>query len=519
MMAPLRFVALAGALAIAGCSQPQVAAARPAPNGGGGYAQVLIAQAKDLGPVAPDRRVSLLAALNAPEAQVASWFEARGVRVTQPAGADFVEIAGPASTFDRLFAIDLHNYRTPDGREYYASVADPRVPAGAGGLVGALSRPTSYVSMKPFRAVPKGGLKPADVALAYGTKALRDQGIDGTGETVVIFGTDGHRQSDFDAFSKKYGLPPLNVEQRQGTSKPNAGAEETMDVETVHAIAPGAKIIVYNTAEESLDNFFKTEQAMVQQNPGAIQSHSWGFCDTGWSDFGVTEHQRIYQQAADTGQTVFVASGDRGGFECPPEDWSKAPTQDWVGLGLPDSVPTVTAVGGTRLSVGADGAYLSEVPWEDPVRTEGTTGGVSHKYKAPAWQAAQVARLKAANPGGMRMEPDVAADALAMALVLDGQDLTIGGTSQSAPMWAGFAALMNQYLKKKGLKGAGMINPALYAIKEGKPPYPAFHDVIYGGNFVAPAGPIYNMATGLGSPDVWNLARDLEAYQRNGGRI
>jgi len=26
------------------------------------------------------------------------------------------------------------------------------------------------------------------------------------------------------------------------------------------------------------------------------------------------------------------------------------------------------------------------------------------------------------------------------------------------------------------------------------------------------------MASGLGTPDVWNLARDLEAYQRGGGQ-
>ena len=505
----------------------------------------LIRQATDLGPVASDTRVSLLAGLPLPPppsdresasltaAEVARryspdpaaaqaairWLRAHGLDAGWTPGRGYVEVSGPASTIDGVFGVDLHNYRTADGRRYYASLADPSLPPGARGLITDLTRPTSYAGLRPFRAVPKGGLKPADIALAYGTKALRDAGIDGTGETVVIFGTDGHRQADFDAFSKKYNLPPLQVQQKQGTSQPAAGAEETMDVETVHAIAPGARIIVYNTPEESLDNYLKTETAMVQENPGAIQSHSWGLCDLTWSKLSVDEHQRIYQQAASMNETVFVASGDRGGFECPPDDWSQAPTQDWIGLGLPDSVPTVTAVGGTRLSVAADGSYLSEVVWMEPIRTEGGTGGISHLYKAPPWQAASAARLKQYNPAGMRMEPDVAADAISVALVLDGSDVTIGGTSQSAPMWAGFTALINQYLKKKGLKGVGLMNPALYAIREGKPPVPAFHDVVYGSTFVHPSGPGYNLATGLGTPDVAALATDLEAYQRNGGRI
>jgi len=35
-----------------------------------------------------------------------------------------------------------------------------------------------------------------------------------------------------------------------------------------------------------------------------------------------------------------------------------------------------------------------------------------------------------------------------------------------------------------------------------------------GTNLYYPAGPGYNLATGLGTPDVWNLTRDLEQDQR-----
>jgi kumamolisin len=62
------------------------------------------------------------------------------------------------------------------------------------------------------------------------------------------------------------------------------------------------------------------------------------------------------------------------------------------------------------------------------------------------------------------------------------------------------------------------MNPALYRIAAHPTPFQAFHDVTMGSNLYYPATPGYDMASGLGTPDVWNLARDLEAYQRGGGQ-
>jgi kumamolisin len=81
----------------------------------------------------------------------------------------------------------------------------------------------------------------------------------------------------------------------------------------------------------------------------------------------------------------------------------------------------------------------------------------------------------------------------------------------SAPIWAGFTALIDQYLTSHGGHPVGFFNPLLYSLADGSPSYPAFHDIAVGGNDFYPAGPGYDMATGLGSPDVWNLARDLTA--------
>ena len=90
-----------------------------------------------------------------------------------------------------------------------------------------------------------------------------------------------------------------------------------------------------------------------------------------------------------------------------------------------------------------------------------------------------------------------------------------GGTSQSAPIWAGLTAVMNQYLLENGDALIGDINPLLYRIAQGAP-RPAFRDVTLGGNAVDNAGPGYDLVTGLGTPDIDNLVRNLQIAQRVG---
>ena len=70
-----------------------------------------------------------------------------------------------------------------------------------------------------------------------------------------------------------------------------------------------------------------------------------------------------------------------------------------------------------------------------------------------------------------------------MKIVLNGKHVVGGGTSQSAPIWAGLAAVMNQYLHRQRRSAIGDLNPLLYRIAQGAP-LPAFRDVTLGGNAV-----------------------------------
>jgi len=75
--------------------------------------------------------------------------------------------------------------------------------------------------------------------------------------------------------------------------------------------------------------------------------------------------------------------------------------------------------------------------------------------------------------------------------------------------------LMNQYLLAHGGKQLGNINPVLYRVAAGAN-RPAFRDISFGGNAVDSSQPGYDVVTGLGSPNVDYLVRDVLDIQRGG---
>jgi kumamolisin len=133
-------------------------------------------------------------------------------------------------------------------------------------------------------------------------------------------------------------------------------------------------------------------------------------------------------------------------------------------------------------------------------------------FDRPQWQRAVMSDKDPTR----RLTPDVAAVAdpfTGVRIVFNQQELVGGGTSQSAPIWAGLAAVMNQYLLANGGRALGDLNPMLYRIAAGAP-LPGFRDVTLGGNAVDTAGPGYDLVTGLGTPDIDNLVRNLLVIQK-----
>lgn len=362
---------------------------------------------------------------------------------------------------------------------------------------------------------------PAQLRAAYNIEPLAAQGIDGSGQTVIVTVSYGSPtlEKDVAAYSQATGLPPADVQQLfpLGTDfeadsgcADQAGwaSETTLDVELIHAIAPGARIIVLASpvaeteGAHGLPEMLALEQYVRDNHLGSIINQSWGTSESLLTDpagqAARAAFDAFYADATQSDLTVISASGDAGllgdTLECGPSDQ--------IDPGWPAASPWVTSVGGTMLTLNADGSYASEKPLQAGSFAGGA--GVSTVYPAPA-EESLIAESTRTAFNGMRAEPDVSAVGAGLLVYYSGPTRSQpvaraeGGTSASAPIWAGIAALAAQ------MAGGplGNINPELYAIgASGR----CFHDVTSGSNrFRANPGveavPGWDLATGWGTPD------------------
>ena len=89
--------------------------------------------------------------------------------------------------------------------------------------------------------------------------------------------------------------------------------------------------------------------------------------------------------------------------------------------------------------------------------------------------------------------------------MFQGENVQFGGTSWSAPVWAGFCALLNEARIKKGKPALGFLNPLLYPLMGTT----SFRDVTSGSNGQFKAGSGYDLVTGIGVPRIKNLLQAL----------
>lgn len=513
--------ALLGLTAAAG--PPMVPTARGGDVITGPYAH-LLAASQNLGPsAAEDAQLTVTLATAHRPGTLIHWAAARGLTVRWQPGEAWAVVAGAAERLSAAFDVPVRDFRGRQGQIFYASPLQPTLPSVLSGDVTGIGRILSYVPHRMARPalpldVPRPGLAPKDLLTAYNALPLAQAGYTGKGQTVVVFAFDGFEQSDLDMFADTMGLPRFTPEVFGGPLG-EARSEASMDLQVVHAIAPDARLVVVNARPtvEGGGTFEKIGRMFddaAQTYPASVWTLSigWG-CEALVSQADVAPVRAALARAHRRGITAFDASGDNAGLECKGgKDWSSPPGPDHVGVDTIASLPEMTSVGGTTLSTDMQGRWMDEWGWTDPPLSQGSSGGASRLFARPDYQR----DLPDVRGSQNRLVPDVSAvaDPFTGVQIVIGQNLQLGGgTSQAAPIWAGMTALINQYIVDNGGKTVGNINPLLYRVAKGSK-LPGFRDITAGGNAVDTPVEGFDLVSGLGSPNVDNLARILLDAQK-----
>ena len=393
---------------------------------------------------------------------------------------------------------------------------------------------------------------PRQIQRAYDLLSLYARGLDGRGRTIVIvdsFGSPTIRH-DLRVFDSAFGLPgppSLRVLQPVGAvprydpdnqDMVDAAGETTTDVEAAHAIAPGASIVLAETpVAETLTGggfpqFVAAENYVIRHNLGDVISQSFGIPEQNFpSRAALLKLRSAFLSARRHHVTVLAATNDFGvtGPTKAGGMFRTHPVVDW-----PASDPLVTAVGGTRLRLTAEGTRISpDSAWNESGRAAVARyagalpwaggGGRSAIFTRPAYQDPVRAVV-----GDRRGIPDVALSASFSGASLTFESFTgapgtwrpAAGTSVATPYFAGIAAIADQATHTR----LGLLNPALYRLEHSHAP--GIVAVTQGGNTVSfkqggttvtvsgyRAGPGYSLATGVGTIDAARFVLDLQVLR------
>ncbi len=357
--------------------------------------------------------------------------------------------------------------------------------------------PTAFGKAQPYAPC---GYTPAQLQGAYGLSSAIWWGLNGRGVRVAI--TDAYAAptilSDANTYARRHGQEPMSHRQftqvlpsefRYGYDDATNGdlcgeqgwyGEETLDVEAVHAMAPGAHITY--VAAPSCDNgdFADTLNLVVDKHLADIVSNSWGGTDESNGSPELDQvYEQIFVQGALEGIGFYFSSGDSGDGSASNNG---TPTAQ-----APANSPYVTAVGGTSLAVDRYNRRMWETGWSTAKSSlvngawsptppgsyvYGGGGGTSRVFVEPWYQRPVVpsSLTKRYSTTPARVVPDVSAIGDPNTGMLIGETQTfpdgtqkyseyrIGGTSLASPIFAGIMALADQASGRPH----GFANPVLY---------------------------------------------------------
>jgi subtilase family serine protease len=456
------------------------------------------------------------------------------------------DIAGAAATVSPGVAVDAAGNAPPPAgfrvappcSSYWAEKLATSLPAYGGG----------YPSPLPWATC---GYKPEQVRQAYGTSASVAGGNVGTGVTVAIVDAFASPTIVNDATTyaqRNDPSHPLKTGQlsqhtfRPFTFQSQCGiqgwyGEETLDIEAVHAMAPGAKIL-YVGAKSCQDTDLDDAIAYIVNHHSAdIVSNSYGNLGEVVSQADWKRTLKIHTQAAIEGIGFYYSSGDNGDESDNPQYTGPLPAADF-----PATSPYATSVGGTSLGIDANGHVAVEHGWDtgisafDPASNTyspggpgaflyAAGGGPSRLFAQPAYQQGVVPNYIATAIGQpkRRVSPDVGMVGDPNTGFLIGitqkfpegvhyDEYRIGGTSLSSPLFAGVMALVDQRARFHH----GFSNPFLYSLAGSA----AFRDVTPGPKIAVVRRNFNNMVdatAGFSNPTVRTIDADLQSLRTLAG--
>jgi subtilase family serine protease len=382
--------------------------------------------------------------------------------------------------------------------------------------------------------------QPFQLTKAYNLDSLHAAGITGYGRTIVIVDAFGSPtiKNDLQVFDQQFGLvdpPSLTIIQPAGAVPPfdptngdmlGWAEETTLDVEWAHVFAPDANIVLVETPvseTEGVQGFpeiVMAENYVINHGLGDVISQSFGATEETFpSPQSILNLRSAFKNAAEHRVTVLGSSGDLGAtdFQLNLFDLYTTPVNSW-----PSSDPLVTSVGGTMLTLDDAGNRLApDMVWNDGFGAGG--GGVSAVFNRPEFQDG-VKRVV----GKHRGTPDISLSAAVDGAVVFYYSFwpgrvgfhLVGGTSESAPEFAGIVAMAAQLADRR----LGPLGDLLYELR-GR----AIVDITQGNNTFGPfqnsdlnfytvqgynAGPGYDLASGLGTIDGARFVRALAEESR-----
>jgi hypothetical protein len=503
----------------------------------------------------PDQFQQRFSAPTANVATVRGFATRYGMQLYNPDGlGDLTLVSGSAAQAQQTFGVSIHRYLDANGREFYANVNAPTVPANVG-VAGVLGLQNMYRLHRPpgiaagqgqcVGGVCTGLLGPPELWSVYDQPSANY----GQGETIGIIG-EGRTDTVVKAlrrFEATRNLPNVPVQTYwtdPGPKTDDSGRIEwELDTQASTGMAPYvSQVRLYFGSDLALSTLATTLQTWANDPDGPHQVNaSVGICEDNPALDGLLGPAQLASgyalaQAAVEGRAFFASSGDTGAgcaiaAAVNGVTYGALPTAEY-----PAADPNATAVGGTV--VYTDGATVNpqrvdEHAWDH-------TGGTKSDFIAqPAFQhgiTALQASYCASQPNGdpyssptlCRGTSDVAALSgdgtivvahRAGAVQANGYDMVDmdpssgadvynehfaeGGTSLSSPLWTGMWARINAAHRNGPL---GRANDTLYRVAASPAGATAFHDITEGANPL-PATPGWDFPTGLGSPDLTNLIK------------